>query len=177
MFQQNIDRDVVQWFLDNGTEPDRRCMVDKTVLGYAVSRAPLDIIKLLIAHVPGQRPQHGELLRRFSSHSDAAGDHAELLELLLSCTSYKVNALSWRNDFYSRCFLQVMGAGTPLHFAAIGGNFEAAAALLAVGASPTILGDNGVTPIDIARRNEDTAVLEILLKAGEAEQQPPKSLM
>jgi ankyrin repeat protein len=58
--KEDADRDVVQWFLDNGADPDRRCLIDKTALSYAVSYAPLDIIELLIEHV--HRPQHGELL-------------------------------------------------------------------------------------------------------------------
>jgi hypothetical protein len=170
MFEQDINCDVVQWFFNNSVNLDRRCAVDKTVLSYAMEGAPLSIIALLIAHVPDQRPCCGELLH-------AAGDHAELLESLLQCISYQVNDLSWRNDPYSRCFLQVVGAGTPLHFAAVNGNHQAAAILLAAGASPTILDDNGDTPIDIARRNGYAALLGILLEARKAELQPPKSLM
>jgi hypothetical protein len=105
------------------------------------------------------------------------GDHTELLELLLQCTSFKINDLTWRDGGYSRCFVQVLGAGTPLHFAALGNYFKAAAALLNAGASPTILEDNGLTPIDIAQRNDDTALLELLLKAEEEERRLPKSLM
>jgi ankyrin repeat protein len=167
----------VQWFLDNGAEPDLRCAVDETVLSYAVWLAPLDIIKLLIAHVPDRRPQQGELLHRFAMRFGTRGNHAELLALLLSCTSFQVNVLQWRKDVYSRCFVQVLGAGTPLHYTALYDSPMAAAALLDAGASVAIRDDNGDTPIEIARRLGHEAVLEVLQKAGEKEGRIPKSVM
>jgi ankyrin repeat protein len=88
-----------------------------------------------------------------------------------------VNVLQWRKDVYSRCFVQVLGAGTPLHYTALYDSPMAAAALLDAGASVAIRDDNGDTPIEIARRLGHEAVLEVLQKAGEKEGRIPKSVM
>jgi ankyrin repeat protein len=165
--KEDADRDVVQWFLDNGADPDCRCLIDKTALSYAVSHAPLDIIELLIEHV--HRPQHGELSHSVAFRPTSMGDHATLIELLLRRTPFGVNSLIYGGDVYSRALIAYTGAGTPLHFAAVNDRPEVASALINAGANPAILDDKGDCPIDIARRQNYGAVIEVLLRAENQE--------
>jgi ankyrin repeat protein len=51
---------------------------------------------------------------------------------------------------------------TPLHTAAAQANVEVARALIAAGASPALRDGNGLTPLDVARREHDATELRLL---------------
>jgi ankyrin repeat protein len=97
------------------------------------------------------------------------GDHAALIELLLRRTPFGVNSLIYGGDVYSRALIAYTGAGTPLHFAALNDRPEVASALINAGANPATLDDKGDCPIDIARRQNYGAVIEVLLRAENQE--------
>lgn len=49
------DDDMVTWLLDHGADPNRQSAIDLTPLSYAVERAPISVIELMLTRGP-KRP-------------------------------------------------------------------------------------------------------------------------
>ncbi len=54
----------------------------------------------------------------------------------------------------------------PIHSATAVGNYESVSALLEAGADPNVTQQGGYTPLDAARRNENTEIEQLLLEHG-----------
>jgi hypothetical protein len=54
----------------------------------------------------------------------------------------------------------------PIHSATAVGNYESVSALLEAGADPNVTQQGGYTPLDAARRNENTQIEQLLLEHG-----------
>jgi ankyrin repeat protein len=54
----------------------------------------------------------------------------------------------------------------PIHSATAVGDYESVSALLEAGADPNVTQQGGYTPLDAARRNENTQIEQLLLEHG-----------
>lgn len=97
------DRQLSQWFLSHGADPDAQTEFGYTPLSLAVAIAPLEIIELLIDH--GGRLDHGELLHEASLRT--LPDCTAVLEFLLGHGA-EINRIKFSdNDFSFRWFQSV----------------------------------------------------------------------
>lgn len=151
------DRQLLQWFLSRGADPDAQTEFGYTPLSIAVAIAPLDIIELLIEH--GGRLDHGELLHEASLRT--LPDCTAVLEFLLEHGA-EINRIKFSDNDFSFRWFQSAGLGTALQDAAREGNEQAVTYLLEQGADPQIPNTRGTLPIESARLNHHEAIIRIL---------------
>ncbi|GIJ98645.1 hypothetical protein Aspvir_000763 [Aspergillus viridinutans] len=113
------DDEMTIWLLHHAADPNRQCSIDFRPLSYAVDRAPLRTIKLLLDRGgdgrKGQLPHHA-----IDEQEDVVDVLAMLLErgAALNSKMYETHYFSWRLYYF-------MGLGTALHKAADLGKIDA----------------------------------------------------
>lgn len=152
------DEDMVTWLLDHGADPNRQCAIDLTPLSYAVERAPISIIELMLAR--GGDVRKGQLLHHAI---DRQSENIEVLKLLIGkgaaidATMYQDHYPSWRLYYF-------MGLGTVLHRASELGRVDLVRYLVDEGADPSITDANGRTAIECAAMLNQREVVQELQK-------------
>ncbi|KAI7166927.1 hypothetical protein KC343_g14399 [Hortaea werneckii] len=139
------DRERVQWFLQNGANPDARCKLDLTPLLVAVEVGHFEVVKLMM----GERRQirSGQLL--YHAVRREAPDCAQVVEYILG-QGADVNGVMYQHDIRSYLQQEAFGRGTPLHEAAKLGNLDVIELLERYYANPLIEDLLGMTSIQVA---------------------------
>lgn len=86
------DREMTEWLLDNGADPNARCEIDLTPLSHAVQYADREIIDLLLRR--GGDVRKGQLVHHAVFRE---GDAVELVQDLIE-RGASLNALWYQDD-------------------------------------------------------------------------------
>jgi ankyrin repeat protein len=128
------NRQLCEWFLSHGADPNAQCDFDETPLSAAVMRALRDIIELLFQH--GGSIEKGQLPHcAVHRHKPARLD---IIRMLLD-KGCNTNAIGYENHSESyKHYNWLFGLGTPLYEAAEYNHLAVVELLLANGANPLI---------------------------------------
>ena len=145
------DEKLMQWFLDHGADPNAESEMDSTPLSRAVRCAPFHIIVLFFDIGGPSSIEHGQLLHH-AVYRDLP-DRLKVIEyVLMKGALPKINNLK----YHDRPRLAeeenwVIGAKTPVHWAAMNGKLDVVKYLVMRGANPTIRDGKGRLAIDEAQ--------------------------
>ena len=166
------DEPLVQWFLDNGANPDApAAVIDITPLSVAVQYAPLRIVELLFER--GGTGIRGQLANYATQRPLKDLDALPILQLLYD-KGVPVDNIIFEDHPTSQSHL--FARTTPLMNACLVGNVEMVQFLIKHGANPrrpiwvgdkTSIGTE--LPIDLARQNGHTKIVKILATAMKKE--------
>ncbi|TKA55491.1 hypothetical protein B0A55_12979, partial [Friedmanniomyces simplex] len=112
------DRELLEWFLANGADPNRRCAIDMTPLSTAVQAAPWDILQLMLSS--GGSFERGQLLQHAARRKD---DCIKVLQLILDHGA-PINNVEFQDDLDSYYQQRALGLGTALHGTACQGKID-----------------------------------------------------
>jgi len=149
------DLDFTQWLLDRGANPNVRCYLDLTPLSFAIRRAQLSTIKILLDQGSIDK---GQLVHHAIERSQ---DSIEVLQMLVS-KGASVNVIQYSEHLDSWNHEHFKGLGTPLHRAVELGKSDVTQYLLQIGADRTIKDTKGRTPLDIATDMGDADLIRLL---------------
>ncbi|GLA67358.1 ankyrin-2 [Aspergillus tubingensis] len=149
------NEEMVSWLLDHGAEPNKRTFIDVTPLSWAVERAPISTIRLMLDYC--QNIQPGQLLHH-AVQRDA--DTIEVLEMLLQKGAPLNTPV--HEDLPTFSVLCFMSLGTPLHRASELGRVDVVRYLLSKGADQDVRDSSGLTAMELAARLNQQAVVEVL---------------
>ncbi|RAQ62948.1 hypothetical protein AFCA_011041 [Aspergillus flavus] len=143
------DETSVNWFLENGANPDAQCDSGCTSLSMAVKVAPIETIKLLLSR--GGTIKHGWLL-----HYVAMRELADCLEVL--------DYLLGRGLLVNNVMYKALGTGTgsALHFAAGRGQLDIVRRLVEKGADTLVRDPTGQLAIHWAQNRDYESVVDFL---------------
>lgn len=153
------DIELTSWFLARGADPNAGCDLDTTPLGWAVQIAPFPVIELLFAH--GGSIERGQLLHHAIWRQQ--DDRMEVVKYLLE-KGANVNAVMFRNDYWSYLQREMLALGTPLHYAAKQGDVDLIQLFLDRGADASMLNTAGKLPHEEAQRANHIEAAELLLR-------------
>ncbi|CZT15072.1 uncharacterized protein RCC_00976 [Ramularia collo-cygni] len=154
------DEPLIQWFLDNGADPNTTSQMDLTPLSTAVSFAPLAIVKQLFAHCPPDTFFQGQLLHWAAGR--IADDAEDVVRLVLERCPPDINKIKYENDEFSFVMRRCAGLGTALHDAATSGHPSVVQMLLQMGADVSIRDSCGKTALEVAKAHGHHAAAELL---------------
>jgi ankyrin repeat protein len=106
--QANVLSCFVQWFLDQGADPDARCYLDLTALSFAVRRADRSAITLLFDRGSVEK---GQLVHHAVKRDQ---DPISNLQLLVS-RGASLDKIQYSGHFDSWNHEHFKGLDTPLH--------------------------------------------------------------
>lgn len=145
------------FLLENGADPNKRCLFDVTPLSFAAQTAPVHTVKFMLDDYDGD-VRKGQLLH-FAARRQT--DVVEVLELLLD-RGAPINQTLYENHEFSRRWHFWMPLGTALHEVAQFGKIRAVRFLLSRGIDPSIKDNMGDTALDRARQFNREAVVKLL---------------
>ncbi|KAI9855632.1 MAG: hypothetical protein M1813_009678 [Trichoglossum hirsutum] len=148
------DKDLTEWFLSHGANPNADCGMDITPLSFAVVQASLDTIKLLFDY--GGTIADGELLHHAARRQTS--DREDVINFLLKMGA-SVNYVLYPNSYLYR---KAFNFGTPLHGAAKVGSYDVVEMFLRKGADPLIRDPRGKIALQYAEYYGYTRVAELL---------------
>ncbi|KAL9101751.1 MAG: hypothetical protein Q9163_003027 [Psora crenata] len=156
------DEKLMQWFLDHGANPIAGCEMDVTPLSKALQFAPFHVI-LLFFHIGGPTSfQHGQLLHHAVLRN--LPDRLRVVDfVLMNGALPTLNNLKYHDQ--PRLANEenwVIGAKTPVHYAAMTGKLDVVKYLIMRGANPTIPDGKGRRAIDEAQSAGFSDVVEYL---------------
>ncbi|RMZ17521.1 hypothetical protein D0860_00359 [Hortaea werneckii] len=161
------DRDMVQWFFQNGAEPDARCDLDLTPLSVAVEVGQFEGVKLMMGE--SRRIRSGQLLhhavRREAPNCD------QVVEYIIEHGA-DVDEVMYQHDIQSYLQQEAFGLGTPLHEAAKLGKLDVIELLGRFSANPLIEDSLGMTPIQAAEAMNHSDACGLLQKLAERAKPP-----
>lgn len=149
--------EMSRWFLQHGSDPNRRSQWDVTPLSIAVQSGSLAAIRLLSEH--GADSRNGQLLH-FAMWRKSF-DQLAIIDMLIAhgCSP---NTRMYENDPHSWLYNKTGGMGTVLHKAAESGNRDVASYLLWRGASPQILDSADRSVWQLAKERNHQEILEMI---------------
>lgn len=147
------------WLLDHGADPNQQCSIDLNPMSYAVERASLSTIRLLLDR--GADVQKGELLQHAAERRTEVVD---VLDLLLE-NGAPLNARMYENHYFSYSLYCFMCLGTVLHRAADLGKVDAVRFLISRGIDVTVRDASGRTALDFAQESGYPEIIELLQPA------------
>ncbi|KAJ9490528.1 hypothetical protein VN97_g2710 [Penicillium thymicola] len=131
------DEEMAAWLLDHGADPNRQCVIGLTPLSFAVERAPISVIQLMLSR--GGDARKGQLLHHaIEGHSD----NIATLWLLIG-NGADINSTMYEDHYPSRALFCFMALGTALHKAAELGKVDVVRYLVNEGANLSIKDANG----------------------------------
>ena len=150
---------LVRWFLAHGADPNAPAgLWDVTPLSYAVTLAPLNIIKLLFDH--GGSTAHGQLVNYASDRTDS--ECVPILQYLVD-RGARINDTLWENRPELAHWAYAGAVTTPLHNAVAAGNIDSVRFLWEHGADRMKRSVNfGRLPIDTAVALKHTEIAKLL---------------
>lgn len=149
------NEEMVSLLLDHGADPNKRTFIDVSPLSWAVERAPISTIRLMLDYC--QNIQPGQLLHH-AVQRDA--DTIEVLEMLIEKGAPLNTPV--HEDLPTFSVLCFMSLGTPLHRASELGRVDVVRYLLSKGADQDVRDSRGLTAIELAARLNQQAVVEVL---------------
>ncbi|RDW70514.1 ankyrin repeat domain-containing protein [Aspergillus mulundensis] len=150
------DDDMTLWLLDHGADPNKQCSIDLTPLSYAVERASLPTIKLLLDR--GGDVSKGQLLHHAVERQS---DTVEVLAVLLE-RGAPLNSKMYENHYFSWRLYYFMGLGTALHKAAELGKVDVVRYLVGQGADIHIKDATNRSSMDWAAMNNHQEIVKLL---------------
>ncbi|KAI6811782.1 hypothetical protein KC332_g11914 [Hortaea werneckii] len=161
------DRGMVQWFLQNGANPNARCNLDLTPLSVVVEVGQFEVVKLMMGG--SRRIRSGQLLHHAVRRE--APDCAQVVEYILG-QGADVNEVMYQHDIKSYLQQEAFGLGTPLHEAAKLGKLDVIELLGRYHANPLIEDSLGMTPIQVAEAMNHSDACGQLQKLAERAKPP-----
>ncbi|RMZ33130.1 hypothetical protein D0859_02713 [Hortaea werneckii] len=155
------DRGMVQWFLQNGANPNARCNLDLTPLSVVVEVGQFEVG--VDEYDPDSFIHHA--VRR------EAPDCAQVVEYILG-QGADVNEVMYQHDIKSYLQQEAFGLGTPLHEAAKLGKLDVIELLGRYHANPLIEDSLGMTPIQVAEAMNHSDACGQLQKLAERAKPP-----
>ncbi|OJJ65812.1 hypothetical protein ASPBRDRAFT_139367 [Aspergillus brasiliensis CBS 101740] len=156
------DEEMTAWFLDHGADPNKRTFIDVTPLSWAVERAPVSTIRLMLDYCQDIQP--GQLLHHAVQRES---DTIEVLEMLIQKGAPLNTPV--HEDMPTFSILCFMPLGTALHRAAELGKVDVVRYLLSQGADQSVRDTRGHTAMELAARLNQQEVVEVLVKHGNGE--------
>lgn len=158
---------MVQWFLQNGADPDARCNLDLTPLSVAVEVGHFELVKLMMGE--SRHIRSGQLLHHAVRRE--APDCAQVVEYILG-QGADVNEVMYQHDIKSYLQLEAFGLGTPLHEAAKLGKLDVIELLGQYHANPLVEDSLGMTPMQVAEAMNHSDACDLLQKLAERAKPP-----
>lgn len=153
------DKELTNWFLDHGADPNAQGSCDCTPLSWAVKNVPFTTIRLLFSR--GGTLQHGQLLHYAAQRE--LPDRVEVFNFLLEKgASESINKIMYQDREGDYLMNMYTGIGTPLQLAAEKGLLDLVKLLVEKGADPLIKDPRGKIALDRARSGNYTEVAEFL---------------
>jgi hypothetical protein len=162
---KRVSESLIPWFLSNGADPNATCQMDITPLSTAVVEAPYSVVEPLFLHCPTTTIFRGQLLH-LAAARHLPEDYDAILRLVLERCLEGINARMYQDHCFSYEVRKVAGLGTPLHEAARVGRLSGVRILIAHGADASIRNSDGLTALEVAERNHNTAVADELRSLG-----------
>ena len=154
-FSLNLgNTDLVQWHLQHGADPNIRTRRGYTALDYAGYKYSLEVVKLLVQHgadINSTTAIHNAVLNSVKFPPVNPG-RLDIVAFLLDCGA-NINQLELTGDGFERPPTTPY-TGTPLHRAVESGDLEHVRYLLSRGADWSIQGAMGMTPLELAERDQ-----------------------
>ncbi|KAI7364332.1 hypothetical protein KC367_g8753 [Hortaea werneckii] len=161
------DRDMVQWFLQNGANPDARCNLDLTPLSVAVEVGQFEVVKLMMGE--SRQIRSGQLLHHAVRRE--VPDCAQVVKYIIG-QGADVNEVMYQQDIKSYLQQEAFGLGTPLHEAAKLGKLDVIELLGRYHANPLIEDSLGMTPIQVAEAMNHSGACGLLQNLAERAKPP-----
>ncbi|KAF2810562.1 ankyrin [Mytilinidion resinicola] len=154
------DREMVEWLLNHGADPNARCAWDFTPMSLAMYLAPLDLIDYVFSR--GGDAHYGQLL-----HCAVLREKPDALDVVRRVIQRgaPINEVKYEKEPMVYWEREPFGLGTALHRAAEFGNKNIVKYLLEQGADPLKLDSKGKTPRFWAEKCNDADVASILKEA------------
>ena len=144
------------WLLDHGADPNKQCSIDLTPISYAVERASLSTISLILNR--GGDVHKGELLQHAIERRT---DVVDVLDLLLE-RGAPLNSKMYEKHYFSWSLYHFMCLGTALHKAAELGKLDVVRFLISRGADTGVKDATGQTALDCAKESGHSKIVELL---------------
>ncbi|KAF2688152.1 ankyrin [Lentithecium fluviatile CBS 122367] len=156
------DRQMTEWLLDHGADPNSRCDWDLTPISQAIYAAPLELIDYLFSR--GANPRCGQLL-----HHAVLRDKSDALQVVRQVAELgaPINEIKYETDPRGYSEREPFSLGTPLHRAAEFRKVGIIKYLLEMGADPQKLDSKRQTPRFWAETYGHTEMALILKEAEE----------
>ncbi|KAJ5654789.1 hypothetical protein N7490_001792 [Penicillium lividum] len=150
------DVNLCKWLIEQGADPNTRCILDITPLSVAVQEASFEIIRLLFDR--GGSVEYGQILH-YAIRRDSE-DYLEVLSFVLD-KSPPINQVMFEDHSLSYEMQKDFGIGTPLHEAVAIGKIDVIKTLLARGADPNIKDSKGQSAVEKANQEGKTEILKV----------------
>ena len=154
------NKDIVEWFLANGADPNGDCLFATTVTTIAARRAPLSILKLLVEH-GGTVLGTDAIAQAAIGHNFGSLGRLEVVDYLVE-NGAPIDSYAYAKEQPPNRILAI-GLETALQIATRGGKKDLVELLLRKGANKNIKG--GISGVPMCISNGETA-LEIAEMKG-----------
>lgn len=149
---------MAAWPLDCGADPNQQCVIDLTLLSFAVESGPISVIRLMLSRGGGAR--RGQLLHHAVERH---ADNIAVLRLLIG-KGAAINSTMYEDHYPSQELFYFTGLGTALHKAAELDKLDVVCYLISEGANQSIKDANGRTALECAQMLNHKDVIEALEK-------------
>ena len=160
----NPDITLIDWFLENGANPDMACLTGTTPLTTAAAVSSLNIIRSILRSCASPTSLRRQLLHFAARRTDA--EAAAVVELIMDAVQPHINARMWEGWPLADESYKLTGLGTHLHEAAKAGSAAVAEILLRHGIDVTISDSLGRTAYEVAEVYGNQRVLALLRDAA-----------
>ena len=155
--------DLVRWHLQHGADPNIRTRRGYTALDYAGYKYSLEVVKLLVQHgadISSTTAIHNAVLNSVKFPPVNPG-RLDIVTFLLDCGA-SINQLELTGGEHERPPITPY-TGTPLHRAVESGDSKHVEYLLNRGADRSIQGAMGMTPLELAEKDQLDEI-EVMLR-------------
>ncbi|KAF2491383.1 ankyrin, partial [Lophium mytilinum] len=154
------DREMVEWLLNHGADPNARCAWDFTPMSLAIYQAPLELIDYVFSR--GGDARCGQLLQWAVIREKP--DALDVVRRVVQ-RGAPINEVKYEREPTVYWEREPFGLGTPLHRAAEFRKRDVVKYLLEQEADPLKLDSKGKTPRFLAEKYDDAELASILKEA------------